>query len=207
MNKFSIYGALQKVEEADDGTLKIEGIASGETVDSAGETILASAMKAARGDFLRHGTGALREMHGLSAAGTVDSVDVSDDGNTYIAATVVDPVACTKVLKGVYKGLSVGGKVLARDPKDRKTITSISWSELSLVDRPCLPTAVLTLARADVAVPLGQHAITGDAMDAVTSLRDLTLEQTRDAMALMSNEDRAALMVSAIIRSGVGRMM
>jgi len=43
------------------------------------------------------------------------------------------------VTGGVYKGFSVGGRVKARDPRDRNVITALSLTEISLVDRPANP--------------------------------------------------------------------
>jgi hypothetical protein len=143
----SIYAPLSKVEKKSDGTLRIRGVASSETVDHDGEVILASAMKAAIPGFLAHGTGALREMHSAaSAAGTVDEVEFDDKTKTTkIVASVVDKGAIDKVIKGVYKGLSVGGRTLERHADNHKVITKVSWLELSLVDRPSNPTSTFSI--------------------------------------------------------------
>lgn len=143
-----IFAPFRKVEARDDGTIVVAGIASTEAVDADGEIIKASAIAAALPDFMRHGTGALREMHQLSAAGTVTSAEVQD-GETLIEAHVVDPVAVKKVQAGVYKGFSVGGKVTARDAEMQKVITGVKLVEISLVDRPNNPDAVLTFWKAD----------------------------------------------------------
>lgn len=155
-----LFGSLLKAEENDDGTLTVEGIASAESVDAAGETVLGDAMRDALPDFFEHGTGNLREMHQLLAAGTVDAAETNADGETRISATVVDPIAVQKVKAGVYKGFSIGGKVLARDPKDRKVITKIRLIEISLVDRPCNPDAKIEMWKADRAEddPMKDHA-------------------------------------------------
>ncbi|WP_044558436.1 hypothetical protein, partial [Azospirillum sp. B4] len=131
-----LFGNFTKVEEGADGTLMVEGIATTETVDGDGEVVAADAVKAALPDFLRLGTGPLREMHQPLAAGRVDAAAVGADRRTRITATVVDPVAIRKVKAGVYKGFSIGGKVTARDPDDRNTITALRLTEISLVDRP-----------------------------------------------------------------------
>lgn len=143
-----LYMPIQKAEELDDGTLRVTGIASTEAVDSAGEVVKADAIEGALPEFFRFGTGPLREMHQLSAAGTVDKAEVVD-GITSIEATVVDPVAIRKVKAGVYKGFSIGGAVGARDSKDKKLITKIRLNEISLVDRPCNPEAVITMYKAE----------------------------------------------------------
>lgn len=146
------FAPLLKVEEQDDGTIKVFGIASTELPDRAGEVVKADAVRDALPDFFAHGTGALREMHGMSAAGTVDEADVDSTNKTLISATVVDPVAIRKVQTGVYKGFSIGGKVLDRDKDNRKVITKIALSEISLVDRPANPEAVIDLWKADGAM-------------------------------------------------------
>jgi len=146
-----IYGEITKVEAQDDGTIKVFGTASTGAIDDADETVLPDAMKAALPAYMRFG--ALREMHGLTAAGATLSAEVGEDGATRIAAHVVDPVAVKKVQHGVYKGFSIGGKVLGRDPSDRKIITKLKLNEISLVDRPCNPEAVIDMWKADLAGP------------------------------------------------------
>ena len=139
-----LFAPLQKAETLDaDGALRIRGVASAETVDAAGEIVTAAAMKAALPDFMRLGSGALREMHQLSAAGTVDEAEVKKSGETVIVATVVDKAAIEKVKKGVYKGFSIGGRVMKRDPKDKNIITALKLTEISLVDSPANPDSVL----------------------------------------------------------------
>jgi hypothetical protein len=138
-----LYGELRKVEEQDDGTLTVFGVASTGARDDAGEIVSPDAMKAAIPDYLKYG--AIREMHGPSAAGTALTCHVDDDGNTNLAAHIVDPVAVKKVQAGVYKGFSIGGKVLKRDPKDPTTITALKLNEISLVDRPANPEASINM--------------------------------------------------------------
>jgi hypothetical protein len=147
--RMQLYGEIVKVEAQDDGAIKVVGVASTGAVDDADERVLPQAMKAALPAYMRFG--ALREMHGLSAAGATLSAQVDDDGATRIEALVVDPVAVRKVQMGVYKGFSIGGKVLARDPADRKIITKLKLNEISLVDRPCNPEAVIDMWKADLA--------------------------------------------------------
>jgi hypothetical protein len=146
-NDLHFYGPLTKVEKRNDGTLRVHGIASTESIDSDGEIITAGAMKAALPDFFKHGTGALREMHQAIAAGTVDEAEVAGDV-TRIVATIVDAEAVKKVLLGVYKGFSIGGRVRERDAKNRKIVTKIALAEISLVDRPSNPDAVLSIYKA-----------------------------------------------------------
>ena len=142
-----LFGNISKVNENDDGTLTVSGIASSESIDSDGEIILAAAIKNSIGDYMRFG--ALREMHQNIAAGTTLSMKVSDDGKTEIEALVVDPVSVKKVLAGVLKGFSIGGKVTKRSGQNRNIIEALKLTEVSLVDRPANPDAMITLYKAD----------------------------------------------------------
>src|ERR1700753_2186393 len=142
-----LYGEITKVEPQDDGAIKVSGVASTGAVDDADERVSPEAMKAALPAYMRFG--ALREMHGLSAAGATLKAEVGEEGATRIEALVVDPVAVKKVQLGVYKGFSIGGRVLARDPNDARVITKLKLNEISLVDRPCNPEAVIDMWKAD----------------------------------------------------------
>src|SRR5579863_4249476 len=135
------FAPIQKIEDQPDGTIKVIGIASTEAEDDQGETILSSAMKAAIPDYMRFG--AIREMHQLSAAGTALGCDVGDDGVARVESHIVDPVAVMKVKTRVYKGFSVGGKVTSRVAGDPRKIDGIRLDEISLVDRPANPEALI----------------------------------------------------------------
>src|SRR5258705_10540440 len=100
-----LYGAIQKVEPQDDGTVRVYGIATSEALDDQGETVRADAIRAAIPEYMRFP--ALREMHQLSAAGTTLEAEVCEDGTTRIVAHVVDPVAVAKVKNQVYRGFSI----------------------------------------------------------------------------------------------------
>lgn len=147
LNNARLYAPIEKTEVQDDGTIKVWGYASAPTEDSDGETITADAMKAALPDYMKFG--AVREMHGKSAAGTAIEADVQDDGRTWFGAHVVDPVAVKKVQTKVYKGFSIGGRITARDDLVKTTITGLKLVEVSLVDRPANPDAVFTMFKAE----------------------------------------------------------
>lgn len=142
------FAAISKTEPQEDGTLKVWGYASSGAVDSDGETITPDAMKAALPDYMKFG--AVREMHGANkAAGTAIEASVEADGRTFFGAHIVDAEAVLKVTTGVYKGFSIGGKVTSRDDLKKTTITGIKLIEVSLVDRPANPEAVITIMKAD----------------------------------------------------------
>ena len=146
-----LYGAIQKVEPQDDGTVRVHGIASSEVVDDQGEIVRADAMRVAIPDYMRFP--ALREMHQLSAAGTTLEAEVGDDGATRIVAHVVDPIAIAKVRNQVYRGFSIGGRVTQREAGNPKAITGLVLNEISLVDRPANPEAIFDCWKAAEGVP------------------------------------------------------
>jgi hypothetical protein len=144
-----LYGAIQKVEPQDDGTVRVYGIATSEAVDEQGEIVRADAIRAAIPEYMRFP--ALREMHQLSAAGTTLEAEVGEDGTTRVVAHVVDPVAVSKVRNQVYRGFSIGGRVTQREAGNPKTITGLVLTEISLVDRPANPEAILDCWKAAIA--------------------------------------------------------
>jgi hypothetical protein len=144
-----LYGAIQKVEPQDDGTVRVYGIATSEAVDEQGEIVRADAIRAAIPEYMRFP--ALREMHQLSAAGTTLEAEVGEDGTTRVVAHVVDPVAVSKVRNQVYRGFSIGGRVTQREAGNPKTITGLVLTEISLVDRPANPEAIFDCWKAAIA--------------------------------------------------------
>jgi hypothetical protein len=145
-----LYGAIQKVEPQDDGTVKVHGIASSEVMDDQGEIVRADAIRAAIPDYMRFP--ALREMHQLAAAGTTLEAEVGDDGVTRIVAHVVDPIAIAKVKNQVYRGFSIGGRIIQRETGNPKVVTGLVLNEISLVDRPANPAAVFDCWKASAAL-------------------------------------------------------
>lgn len=145
--QFRRYAQISKVEPQEDGTLKVYGFASSGAEDSDGEVVTPDAMKAALPDYMKFG--AVREMHQNIAAGTAIEASVEDDGRTSFGAHVVDPIAVKKVTAGVYKGFSIGGKVLERAKDNQKEITKLRLIEVSLVDRPANPEAVFTMYKVE----------------------------------------------------------
>jgi hypothetical protein len=150
-----LYGAIQKVEPQDDGTVRVYGVATSEAVDEQGEIVRADAIRAAIPDYMRFP--ALREMHQLSAAGSTLEAEVCEDGTTRIVAHVVDPVAVAKVRNQVYRGFSIGGRVTQREAGNPKTITGLVLNEISLVDRPANPAAIFDCWKAGISpdAPIG----------------------------------------------------
>ncbi|MEI6730512.1 MAG: XkdF-like putative serine protease domain-containing protein, partial [Pseudomonadota bacterium] len=143
-----IYGTINKYEPQDDGSIIISGIASSEAVDSDGEVITSDAMKAALPDYMKFAN--IREMHQAKAAGVALEAEVQADGNTWIKAHIVDAEAVKKVKSKTYKGFSIGGKVTLRDELDKSRITGVRLSEISLVDRPANPEAMISFGKVEI---------------------------------------------------------
>jgi HK97 family phage prohead protease len=162
-----LYGSIQKV---DSEQRTVAGYASTEAVDAAGEIVLKSAIEAALDDYMEFAN--VREMHQLSAVGITEEANVDEKG-LYIAARITDDVAWGKVKSGTYKGFSIAGKTLARDPDNKKIITKILLTEISLVDRPSNPEA-----RFDVWKAAGMHD--GDDLAKVIGERDRLAKQIAD---------------------------
>jgi hypothetical protein len=96
-------------------------------------------------------------MHQLKAAGNVLSVMPDPVKKKFhIKAEVVDDGAWDKVKKKVYKGFSFGGRALARVGN---RITKLKLNEISLVDRPANPDAMITMFKADVEKPVVDQPI------------------------------------------------
>src|SRR5437763_15228400 len=132
-----LYGAIQKVEPQDDGTVRVYGIATSEAVDERGEIVRANAIRAAIPDYMRFP--ALREMHQLSAAGTTLEAEVCEDGTTRIVAHVVDPIAVAKVRNQVYRGFSIGGRVTRGEGGKPNTPPGPGLTRIFLCEPPRTP--------------------------------------------------------------------
>jgi len=151
------YAEICKV---DDEKRMVYGYASTEALDVQGEIVTKQAMAAALEDYMRFAN--IREMHQPSAVGVAKSVEMDDKG-TFISAHVVDDSAWSKVKAGVYKGFSIGGKAIE---KVDNVINALRLTEISLVDRPANPEALITLWKADAPT-------TSDEETAVTELAQL----------------------------------
>jgi hypothetical protein len=116
-------------------------------IDSQGETITKDAMAKAWEDYMQFGN--IREMHQPSAVGVVKEYQFDDVG-VQIGVYVVDDMAWKKVVEEVYKGFSIGGSKLPGGyDVATKTITALKLTEISLVDRPANPGALITMWKAD----------------------------------------------------------
>lgn len=96
--------------------------------------------------------GNLRAMHHAISAGKLTSIDFNDAEKAVdIVAKIVDDAEWEKTKEGVYTGFSLGGNIVRswRDPKNplfkRFEVDPV---EASLVDLPCVPTAMFSYVKA-----------------------------------------------------------
>lgn len=87
----------------------------------------------------------IRSMHQSIAAGVGQAVEWNETG-CLLRAKIVDDAEWNKVKEGVYRGFSLGGRPTIARGND---IEAFEWIETSLVDRPCDPGAMFTMARAE----------------------------------------------------------
>ncbi|MGD9613830.1 MAG: HK97 family phage prohead protease [Alphaproteobacteria bacterium] len=144
-----LYAPIQKIDAE---SRMVWGYASTEAVDDQGEVVTRTAIANALDDYMLFAN--IREMHAPSAVGVAKEADIDDRG-LFVAAKIVDNAAWEKVREGVYKGFSIGGRVTARDPGNRKKITGLKLTEISVVDRPANPEAVFDCWKA--AAPNGDN--------------------------------------------------
>ncbi|MGH6989727.1 MAG: HK97 family phage prohead protease [Stellaceae bacterium] len=165
------------IAKIDDSQHLVFGYASTETLDSQGEIVRKEAIEAALPDYMRFAN--IREMHQPSAVGVAREAALDDRG-LHLVAKIVDDEAWAKVVEGVYKGFSIGGRVTERDPEARHVITGVDLLEISLVDRPANPEAVIELfkrepAPADATMKIGARHSSAD-LARVQEMHDLAAE-------------------------------
>ena len=125
----------------------VYGYATTEALDSQGERVSKEAVEGALADYMKFAN--IREMHQPSAVGVAKEANLDEKG-LFLCAKVVDDQAWKKVEEGVYKGFSLGGKKVA---KVGDTVTQMRLTEISLVDRPANPEALITLYKLDESSP------------------------------------------------------
>ena len=140
LKKFSVA-----ITKRNDDEQMVFGYASTPARDYDGDIITLDAMRGALEDYMKFAN--IREMHEMKAVGVAKEASVDDKG-LYIGAKIVDPLAWLKVKEGVYKAFSIGGNATGRDPADPHTITGLQLIEISIVDRPANPEAVIDVFKA-----------------------------------------------------------
>lgn len=175
-----------ELKKSDEESRMVWGYASTEALDSDGEVITREAVSGAWDDYMKFGN--LREMHQPSAVGTVQE-HMLDPVGAWIGAKVVDDAAWEKVREGVYKGFSIGGRITERDEDDATKVTGLKLHEISLVDRPANPEAVITLFKAAETTPEESAEVLASV---VTSLESLVEQSRTDRELLGKLQDSVA---------------
>lgn len=152
---FSLSVPLMKYDAR---TGEFEGYATVEELDKSGETIdieKSWPFFAAWSDSFAKATdgasfGNVREQHDpKKAAGKLTAMEKRDfEGKPaiFVKGKAIDPGSKEKLLERVLVGLSIGGSYVEKTDDGRYVANP---SEISLVDNPCVPNAMITVVKAD----------------------------------------------------------
>lgn len=148
--KATLYVPFSKVDHEQ---RMVWGVATDETRDAENDVVDYEATKRATAEWAKWRN--IREMHGPSAVGVAEEIILDDATKSLrIGAKIVDDKAWAKVKAGVYKGFSIGGKVLRTMMQKAgegdqwvRRVVDYALTEISLVDRPANPRAVFTLVK------------------------------------------------------------
>jgi hypothetical protein len=166
---------FMRLSKIDEEQRLVYGIATSETPDRENEVLDYEGSKplfrawseSVQKDSQGASLGNVREMHNLSAVGTLAEIQFNDTAKQVeVCAKITDDNAWKKVLSRTYTGFSVGGKY-AKTWQDGKLTRYVADPvEISLVDRPCVPDATFQLVKADGQVEICKFAIEkkGEAM-------------------------------------------
>jgi hypothetical protein len=151
MNLQPVFARIMKVDER---TRMVTGRACQEMVDRDNEVLDYNSSKPnfmkwsaeVSQDTGNKSMGNVRAMHGNVAAGILTDIRFLDAEKAIdVDAHIVDDNEWKKVQAGVYSGFSIGGRYAKKwsEIMDGKVVVKYTAvpSELSLVDRPCVPAA------------------------------------------------------------------
>ncbi|MFI1535573.1 hypothetical protein [Streptomyces anandii] len=148
------WAPITKAEEQDDGTYMVYGPAASSHLDRDRQRLNPQWLDKAMPAWFDQGAN-VREQHDAKRAVGVGVGLVKGDGDSghMLASHIVDPVACLKVKHGVLKGYSVGIKnpqvKLGKADAPGGEVIGGDIVEVSIVDRPCNPTTLFEIAKAD----------------------------------------------------------
>lgn len=152
-----------RLVKADSRTRTITGIATASVPDRDNETLdfSSSAPRFAAWSADQYSAsngrsyGNIREMHQPRAVGLIsEPLDIDSDAQQIrITARIVDDECWKRICTGVLTGLSIGGRYLAKWSGqlngEATTFYTAEPVEISVVDRPALPEAMLTVVKRD----------------------------------------------------------
>lgn len=147
------------IKKIDEEQRLVYGTVASEVVDNSGEVFDYEGSKPHFEEWTKNAEatsnglskGNLRVMHTAKVAGKLTDIDFNDMGKTIsCVAHVVDDDEWKKVQTGCYTGFSMGGRYLSKLKKDDGPTRYIAQPvEVSLVDKPCIKTAVFDYCKAD----------------------------------------------------------
>jgi len=169
------WAPITKTEKDDDGTLLVYGPAASPDLDRDQQRLNADWLDQAMPAWFAQGANVREQHDGKRAVGVGVGLSKTDGDAHMLAARIVDPVAVSKVEHGVLKGFSVGIKnpkvAMGKADAPGGEVVGGDIVEVSVVDRPCNPTTLFEIAKADAP---------GGALEAVT---DATVTEKSDAEA------------------------
>jgi hypothetical protein len=185
------WAPITKAEEQDDGTYMVYGPAASSHLDRDNQRLNEAWLDTAMPAWFAEGAN-VREQHDSKRAVGVGVGLVKGDGDSghMLASRIVDPIACLKVKHGVLKGYSVGIKnprvKLGKADAPGGEVVGGDIVEVSIVDRPCNPTTLFELAKADGAtgsLEAVEGALVVEKSDAAAfGIADAVYEQLPDAV-------------------------
>lgn len=185
------WAPITKAEEQDDGTYMVYGPAASSHLDRDHQRLNEAWLDTAMPAWFAEGAN-VREQHDSKRAVGVGVGLVKGDGDSghMLASRIVDPIACLKVKHGVLKGYSVGIKnprvKLGKADAPGGEVVGGDIVEVSIVDRPCNPTTLFELAKADGAtgsLEAVEGALVVEKSDAAAfGIVDAVYEQLPDAV-------------------------
>jgi hypothetical protein len=152
----TVFRSITKSAPQSDGSLLVSGKCTGPDLDLDEQRMDPEWLKKAMPEWFGGGPGGsggnIREQHDSKrAVGKAIEHRVDPDGSHFITARIVDPIAKAKVQSGVLTGFSVGikgARIEKSTDAPNGVLTGGKIVEISLVDRPCLPSAVFDVAKA-----------------------------------------------------------
>lgn len=149
------WAPITKMEKDDDGTLLVYGPAASSDLDRDRQRLNSDWLDQAMPAWFQQGANVREQHDGKKAVGVGVGLSKADgdSGTHMLAARIVDPVAVLKCEHGVLKGFSVGIKnpkiTLGKADAPGGEIVGGDIVEVSVVDRPCNPTTLFEIAKAD----------------------------------------------------------
>jgi hypothetical protein len=150
----TLFMPLCKIDEAQH---LVWGVAASETPDRQGEVLDYAGSKPnfqAWSDSVQKDSGGaskgnVREMHSLSAVGTLTEINFNDaERRIEVCAKITDAQAWAKVITKTYLGFSIGGRYERTWSDSEGLLHYVAIPhEISLVDRPAVPDAIFSVAK------------------------------------------------------------